>query len=310
MKPAPGAETHANLTPHVRLGRVAVVANCASGSVGPAAPAEVERILASFGIEGSVAAPAPEGIGQALKDAVAGKPDLLVVLAGDGTARAAASLCGPAGPLVAPLPGGTMNILPKALYGPRTWQAALTDALTTGTETAVGGGEVNGEAFFVAAILGSPALFAEAREAARHGKVREALERVRRAYRRAFSSRLRYVLDGRESGKTEALGLLCPLISRTMDEDTSLEAAAFNPTNTAEVLRLGLRAALAGVSDARWGDWRDDPAVRMSRCRSGRAWARHGIPATLDGEPMRLGREVRLRFHRKAFRALVPAPEA
>ena len=38
------------------------------------------------------------------------QPDVLFVLAGDGTAGSIASRAGPDGPLVAPLPGGTMNI--------------------------------------------------------------------------------------------------------------------------------------------------------------------------------------------------------
>jgi diacylglycerol kinase family enzyme len=41
-------------------------------------------------------------------------PDAVLVLAGDGTARAAAEMAGPDGPLIAPLPGGTMNMLPRA----------------------------------------------------------------------------------------------------------------------------------------------------------------------------------------------------
>jgi hypothetical protein len=38
----------------------------------------------------------------------------------------------PDGPLVAPLPGGTMNMLPRALYGTADWKVALRRALEEG----------------------------------------------------------------------------------------------------------------------------------------------------------------------------------
>ena len=49
-----------------------------------------------------------------------------VRLAGDGTARSVASKAKPDGPMIAPLPGGTMNMLPKALYGTGDWKLAYT----------------------------------------------------------------------------------------------------------------------------------------------------------------------------------------
>mgnify|MGYP002133071793 CR=1 FL=1 len=103
---------------------------------------------------------------------VSGPAGLLIsggaVIAGDGTARAGAEMAGPKGPLVAPLPGGTMNMLPNALYGGRDWKTAMADILSDGVERNISGGEIDGRAFYVAAILGSPALWAEAR--ARFGK--------------------------------------------------------------------------------------------------------------------------------------------
>ena len=104
--------------------RVEVVANVASGSVGADAPEEIAKILADFGLAANVCAPETHELGDCLRRAVDAAPDLLVVLAGDGTARAAAELCGPDGPMLAPLPGGTMNMLPHAIFGVRPWPAA------------------------------------------------------------------------------------------------------------------------------------------------------------------------------------------
>ncbi len=286
------------------LRRVEVVVNPAAGSTGPQAAARAEAMLAEFGVPARVASTPPAGLMTALRDAVDASPDLLVVLAGDGTANAAASLCGPKGPLVAPLAGGTMNMLPHALYGRRAWPEALREILTTGVEAEVSGGEVDGRPFYVAAILGAPALWAEAREAVRHGQLTLAWRKAERALHRAFASRLRFALEGGDPDKAEALTLMCPLVSRVMHKDErALEADVLNPRGAVEAFRLGFHALLSEVA----GDWRADPSVAVMRCRRGEAWARGRIPAILDGEPVRLHKHVRIRFLPVAFRALVPA---
>lgn len=287
--------------------RVEVVTNIASGSVGKDAPAQAEAILAEHGVEGLVHAPAEGELTTCLREVIGRRPDAVLVVAGDGTARAAAEMAGPDGPLIAPLPGGTMNMLPHALYGVVSWPEAMANCLKGGELSddrirMISGGEINGRLFFVAAILGSPALWATAREAAREGKFSIALARARRAFRRAFSGRLRVSLDGRPEIKTEALTLMCPLVSTALDADErALEAAALDPSSALDVFRLGFNAAR--------GQWREDPSVNAGRCRTGKIRAHGRIPAILDGEPARFDPEVSIRFRPKAFRALVPPAE-
>ena len=282
-----------------RLNHVAVVVNPAAGRAGPGAVGEVERILGELGVKGAVTTPGEAGLEACLRAALDTKPDLLAIVAGDGTARAAAEMVGPRGPLLAPLPGGTMNMLPNALYHGRDWKTALADILTDGVERRVSGGEIDGHAFYVAAILGSPALWAEAREAARQGNLGGAVDRARRALRRAFTGRLRFSLGRRPRAKAEALALMCPLVSRAMDEGEGyLEAAAIDPAGALDVFRLGFHAAL--------GDWRADPKVVVTRVRAGRAWASGPIPAVLDGEPIQLGPVADFHFRPVAFKALTP----
>ena len=98
-----------------RLRRIEVVANLASGGVAKDAPEEIGKIFADHGLAAHVCAPETHDLTNCLQAAVDAAPDLLVTLAGDGTARLAAELCGPDGPLLATLPGGTMNMLPRAL---------------------------------------------------------------------------------------------------------------------------------------------------------------------------------------------------
>ena len=280
-----------------KLKTVEVVANVASGSVGRSAPGEIEAMLTAAGLAHHVWAPEPHDILQCLGAAVAKGPDLLIVLAGDGTARAAAELCGPDGPMIAPLPGGTMNMLPHAVYGARPWQAALKLALEHGFERPIGGGAVDGHSFLVAGIFGSPALWAPAREAARCGQARLAWLRARRAMRRSFQGRLRYILDDRPRQKAEALIFMCPLTSRAMaNDEMALEAAALDVHGAGDLVRLGLHAVA--------GDWREDPGVEVSRCQSARVWASRGIPAILDGETVRLKTIAEVRYTARLARIL------
>lgn len=280
--------------------RIQVIANPASGSVGPHVRTEVEAILARHPVEAVIHTTEDGKLEALLAAAVAAGPDLLVIIAGDGTARAAGEAAGPDGPLVAPLPGGTMNMLPGALYGTRDWKTALEDILTDGEVRPISGGTVDGHAFYVAAILGSPALWARAREAARMGRLWLAIQRARWAVNHAFKGRLRFTLDGARRDKSEALTFICPLVSRDVDNDVvGLEAAALDPASALDIFRLAMAAAA--------GQWRRDPSVHVTICRQAYCWAGGRIPAILDGEPVELDRTALVRFRPNAFRALVPA---
>ena len=214
------------LTTGVKLRKVEAVINPLAGSTGPKALAEMEELLAGFGVSSRVQAVAPQDLSRELKAAVDRAPDLLIVLAGDGTARAACELAGHQGPLVAPLPGGTMNVLPKALYGTRDWKTALTHSLETGVVRDVSGGEIDGKMFFCGAMLGGPALWARAREAVRERSLTKAYFRARKAWSRTFGGHVHFSLDDGPPQKAEALTLLSPLKSRRMQEESALEVAA------------------------------------------------------------------------------------
>ena len=279
-----------------------VLVNPQSGSVGPRAASEVEAIMADYPCEAEVVELVGETMDAQIDAALASAPDVLFVLAGDGTARAAASKAGPKGPLVAPLPGGTMNMLPKALYGTTDWKAALRSALEHGSARCVSGGVVEGQAFYCAGIFGSPALWAPAREAVREGHLKLAWTYGRRALRRAFSGKIRVELDLGKPRRSEALALISPMISRALDEPVGLEAAAMNPADAAEAFRLAANAVFS--------DWRQDPSVVTQPARLIRIRSRSRIPAVLDGEPTLLPNDVTVAFRAKAFQALVPEPPA
>lgn len=299
------AEPHV-LTPHIALERVIMLVNPLSGGVGPNAAAEAAAILGDYPCEATILALEGGQFDAQVQQALDARPDVLFVLAGDGTAGTIASRAGPDGPLVAPLPGGTMNMLPRALYGTADWKVALRRALEEGAPQTVAGGEVTDgrfrQAFYCAAILGAPALWAPAREAVREGKFGLAWAYGRRALKRAFSGRLRFSLDGRADRRAEALVLISPMISKAMDEHTGLEAAAMNPADALQAFRLAAHAV--------FDDWRQDPAVTTKAIQRATIRARSRIPAVIDGEPALLRHEAQVRFIRTAFCALAPNPPA
>lgn len=283
--------------------KIEAIVNPRAGSCTPQTAEELVALFKEMGKTANVVALGPEDMDKVIAEAAARKPDLVVVLAGDGTARAAAEAFGPRGPLLMPLPGGTMNMLPRALYGEADWREALRETFERGVERQVGGGEVDGHTFYVGAMFGAMALFGPAREAARERRIGLAFEKAVAAYRRAFAGRVRFELDGHMPNKAQTFTLMCPMISKTLnEEDRWMEAAAIDPHNPGEALRIGARIALSRVT----GDWRDDPAVQIGKTRRGRIWARFPIPALLDGEPIKLGREAHFRFRPNAFRALAP----
>jgi len=285
--------------PGVAIRRVHALVNPASGGVGPRVADELAELFAAFGLSHRVSALLPGHFKRTARAAVDSGPDLIVVLGGDGTARLVAELCGPQGPLLAPLCGGTMNKLGRALYGAKPWREALTDALMGGVAQWMPGGEVDGHAFYCSAVLGSPALWGRAREAIRMRELRRAWRRAVVASRKAFQGRLHYRCGG-DVGRGLAIRFICPTVSDAPVGDAAvMEAAVLDPSGP----RAGARLALNNLL----GDWRHDPDVTVRACANGQVWAREPIPALLDGEYFRLARQVEARFHPHAFRALAPA---
>jgi diacylglycerol kinase family enzyme len=282
-------------------GPVIAVLNKASGSWTSRAPAEAAAILDAAGIaKAEIVCVSPRHLESALDRALV-TASVLVVLGGDGTIRSAAAKCGGASALLVPLPGGTMNMLPKALYGARDWRTALIDTLANPAIRSVSGGRASGHPFYVAAIMGAPTLWAEVREALRGGKLGEAARRASTALRRGMSEPLDYRFGSERSGEAEAVAVMCPLVSKVMRGDEShFEAVAIDTRTAGELLRLGFNT----LRD----DWRADPSIRRAPVKSVIVTGARRIPVTLDGERVRLGRSVALDFLPLAFRALVPAP--
>ena len=228
------------------------------------------------------------------------KPDVFIVLGGDGTIKRAAEVCAETAFFLIPLPGGTMNMLPRALYGDVSWEDALKNTLTAPSAKVLSGGRTMDKHFFVAAILGAPALWAESRESVREGDIADAFEKGRAAFQKMFEGKIQYFTSGGTKGEAEAIALICPLISEEMsNSEQSLETAVIDVESAAEVIGLATTVA--------FGKWRDDRNVILTKANRVRVQSRKDIPAMLDGENVSLGTNAVIDFVSRAVKVLVPA---
>jgi diacylglycerol kinase family enzyme len=226
--------------------------------------------------------------------------DVFIVLGGDGTIRNAAEACTETRPYLIPLPGGTMNMLPRALYGELSWEEALKNTLSAPSAKILSGGRVVNEQFFVAAIVGTPALWIQARESVREGDIINLIEKGRAALQKTFGPKIRYLISEEMKGEAEAVLLICPLISEEMPgSEQALEAAVVEVENVAEVIRFATVAA--------FGKWRDDRKVHVTKTKRLAVRSSQEISATLDGESVSLGMRAEFDFVSQAVTVLVPA---
>ena len=233
-------------------------------------------------------------------EAAGQKLEVLIVLGGDGTIRTAAEACAEKGSYLIPLPGGTMNMLPRALYGDVAWEESLKNTLTAPSIKVLSGGRIAGKQFLIAAIVGAPALLAEPRESMREGNIVDAIEKGSVAFRKMFETKIQYLISGEMKGEAEAVALICPLISEQMsDSEQALEAAVIDVESAAEMIGLATTAA--------FGKWRDDRNILLTKTKRVNVQSSKDIPATLDGEKVNLGRSAEIDFVSRALTVLVPA---
>ncbi len=292
----PAAETDApskpaRASPHIRS--ALVLLNEKAGSVGPNAAVEIVDALNAAGVGQFFIVDATRMSRRVFQRAA--EFDAIIVLGGDGTARSAAELAPRNGPPLILLPGGTLNILPKALYGDLSWPQALAAVLERGVERRLPLGRANGEAFYVAGLFGAPTLMARARESMREGKPLEAFSRFRHALKRSFARRLRARAGSDKMRKAEGIGVLCPSFSGGIEAD-NLEWVRLDAKDLVELARVSLRAITA--------DWRNDSTIEIGKCETGDIYAPGIIPATLDGEPRTFLSYVRITFTKNGPKVL------
>jgi diacylglycerol kinase family enzyme len=281
--------------------KVGAIINTSSGGCESESEQKMLSILKRAGVvEPKMWCGGADHMEHSFAEATEQKLEVLIVLGGDGTIRTAAEACAEKGPFLIPLPGGTMNMLPRALYGDVSWEDALKNALTAPSVKVLSGGRIADKQFFIAVIVGAPALWAEPRESIREGDIVDAIEKGSVAFRNMFETKVQYTISEEIKGEAEAVALICPLISEEMsDSEQALEAAVIDVESAAELISLATTAA--------FGKWRDNRNILLTKTKRVGVQSGKDIPATLDGESINLGTSAEIDFVSRALTVIVSA---
>ena len=278
-----------------------IIINTSSGGCDSDSQAELRNILEGAGVtKCKTWCGQANQMKRAFAEAAAQQLDALIVLGGDGTIRTAAEACSRCDMHLLPLPGGTMNMLPRALYGEVSWEDALKNTLAHPVTKVLSGGRIENNQFFVAAVVGAPALWAETRESIREGDIIDAIEKGAVAFQEMFDTKIQYFISSESKGEAEVVAVICPLVSEQMsDSEQALEAAVINLENAAELIGLVTAAAV--------GSWRDSQNIALSRTKRVAVQSNKDIPIFLDGERVKIGKKAEISFMPKAVSVIVPA---
>ena len=291
--------------------RVAVVMN---GRAGALLEGDHQHSLgdafAAAGLDPVFIPPDAGTLPERMEQAAGAGVDAVVVAGGDGTVACAALVMAGRDLPLAILPFGTMNLLAKDLRLPVGDTAAAVALIGGGRVQAIDVGEVNGEVFLCASMLGLPARLGRTREQTRGGGLSAVTRMAQAVWRqlvRAKRLRLTLVADG-ETVPVDAAALTITVNAVDPASGRSLGRPVLDGgmLGIYVVGRLGARSILGLALRLLLG--RRNPALREQFARSidiaGRDRALHVMN---DGELAVLTPPLRYRLRAGALRVLVPA---
>jgi len=214
--------------------------------------------------------------------------ETVVLFAGDGTINAALSALAKWKGSFLILPGGTMNLLAKALHDVLDPHKIVEAAVAEKTRVAVPYVEAGEHRAFVGLILGPAASWARAREAMRKGKIGRLLSAARAAWRNTFDRRgIRIDGVGKLRHHYQAV-FVSPV-------EKGLEVIGVDARDWRSIAQIGWE----------WvnGDWIAAHAVDRAHAREITVKDRRNVLALFDGEPVTLdpGTPIRSGRSLKAF---------
>jgi len=279
---------------------ISVIINSASGSTSDISEDICRKFEAANMPKPVIYDCAPEALDDAFQRVADDDTDLLIIYGGDGTCKAGA-ICAreKSIPLIA-LPGGTMNMLPKALYGTTDWQEALDLALGQDAPRWIAAGQVNDQIFFVAMIIGEPIKMSDLREELRDGHVIEAMKHVPQVIGAVTSGEIfDYTVDGAPYVRdANALLLSCPLMSTGARKPDCFELATIPPLSLRSVIGVGVKTLLT--------NWRDSAHVRVGDIERLNITGKGAFDILLDGEAHSVNAPIEVSLLPQGVQVLAP----
>lgn len=252
------------------------ITNPSSGSATPEKCAAIEAVFAERGLTligrtgfPDEKLPTPQSLDSANVDTV-------VLFAGDGTINAAVCALAEWGGAILILPGGTMNLLAKALHGTADPAAIIHAAHEGGEKVALPFVEAGARRALVGLILGPAASWVRAREMVRSGRIRGLGRAMLTAWRRTFARGIK--LEGVRGLRERAQAVF------VRPEVDHLDVAAVDARDFRSITALGWE----------WltGDWVAAAAVTQVRATVIRIAGHKPALALFDGEPVMLEPDI------------------
>ncbi|WOI52909.1 diacylglycerol/lipid kinase family protein [Parvularcula sp. LCG005] len=266
------------------------IINKHSGSVPPDAETAIVRLLNDLEQPADILVCDGENLKAQIADAISQRPETMIIWGGDGTIACALNQAIGTDTAILPLPGGTMNMLHHSVHlSEAGWQDILAQALLHGHKDPLSAGVVDGNRFFVAALIGNLARMADPRESLRHGNLIEAATQFTDSHAFDTSQQFRMKINGTEQVKdVVAIGSFVP----RHDRGEGFEIGTIIPETPLGIMQAAAEAALMG--------WRDAPSINYERAEGFQISAtdREVIPCTLDGERMDLSATIDITFER------------
>lgn len=247
----------------------------------------------------------PEGLEAAFNKAFAAKPTAVIVVGGDGTARTAAVRAVQTGIPIIPTPGGTMNVLPKIIFGHDDMARAMADIPRLEPHS-LDVGRIGGEPFFLSVAVGLAGPMARVREAARSkNKFRRMIESGSAFFRGLGPSlrhRVRWRVKNEKWRKVHSLVIAIGDFDRvlapgTEDHGSRFEIASLKVHSVWQMIAFGA----AFIS----GDWRNSDRLKLVRAGEVDLQLPGRRPlVVLDGEPTRVSHVGKVTLDRGALPVL------
>lgn len=233
---------------------------------------------------------APEGLEAAFDKAFAAKPTAVIVVGGDGTARTAAVRAVQTGIPIIPMPGGTMNVLPKIIFGHADMVRAMSEIPRLEPQ-ALDVGRIGSDLFFLSVAVGLAGPMARVREAARSKNKIKRMAQSGSAFIRSIGPSLRHRVRWKTPAdkkwrKVHSLVIAIGDFDRVLAPDTEDHGSRFEVASL-KVNSLWQLVAFGAAFLS--GNWRKSERLQMVRTRHVNLKLAGRRPlVVLDGEPMRV----------------------